>query len=249
MTRRADGTLAVDFAGVDELYDRILGARRPSGGGAGVHAGGPGGRPRRDGVHLPRHHLPARGLVRVARPGPRPGRATWSSGTASTRWRPGASRCGTNPTWSSSGPERKDDYLRLYAESARALKSVDARLAVGGPVDRGRGMGGVPRRVCPRARPAVGLRLLAHVRQPAAGHPPGSGAARLRRRARLVDRMGCRVDPLRLDPRQRHRRAVHPVRLRLSAGTPASVWPTGWSATTSKSSVARPGCSTTASDC
>ena len=45
----------------------------------------------------------------------------------------GASRSGTSRTSRCSGPASRHDYLRLYAEAATAIKAVDERLLVGGP--------------------------------------------------------------------------------------------------------------------
>ena len=89
---------------VDELYDQILALGiRPvvelSFMPAAIAA-----RSRADRVRLPRHHLPAARLGRVARAGRRAGRATWSTATASTRSPSGASRSGTSPTSRCSGP-------------------------------------------------------------------------------------------------------------------------------------------------
>ena len=132
VSRGEDGTLAVDFAGVDELYDRILAVgMRPVvelGFMPAALAADPDATvftyrgiisPPRDWsewhglIHGLTAHLVERyGIDEVATWG----FEVWNEPNLVVFW------TGT-----------KDDYLRLYAESARAVKSVDARLQVGGP--------------------------------------------------------------------------------------------------------------------
>ena len=112
----------------------------------------------------------------------------------------------------------QDDYLRLYDESARALKAVDERLAVGGPSTAASEW---VERLAAHAENdtrAARLRDHPHVRQPAARRTAGTRPARLRGNAGVVDRVGRRLDALRRDPRQRLRRAVRAQRVRRRAG-------------------------------
>ena len=107
VTRADDGSLAFDFTVVDALYDQILAIGiRPvvelSFMPAAIAT-----RSGRDGVRLPRHHLPAGRLGRVARRSCARSRPTSSSATASTRCAPGDSRCGTSRTSRCSGPARR----------------------------------------------------------------------------------------------------------------------------------------------
>ena len=76
----------------------------------------------------------------------------------------------------------QDEYFRLYEVAARAIKAVDERLLVGGPVDRGGRLDRRLPRLRRRERRAARLRLDAHVRQPAARRR--AEALRVARRSR-----------------------------------------------------------------
>ena len=115
-------------------------------------------------------------------------------------------------------PGSQQDYLRLYAESAIAVKSVDARLLVGGP----------------STAAAEWIELLAEYATDSdlpldfiSTHTygnlppdfrPAAAPARPGRDSDLVDGVGRRLDPLRAGARQRHRRAVRAERLPERAG-------------------------------
>ena len=121
-------------------------ARPPADRRAVVHAGRDRARPRRDGVRVPRHHLAAARLV--------------ASGTRSSPRSPRhlVERYGLDEVaawafevWNEPNLEvfwtgTQEEYLRLYDESARAVKDVDRESARRRPVDRGRRMGRGARR-------------------------------------------------------------------------------------------------------
>ncbi len=70
------------------------------------------------------------------------------------------------------------DYLRLYDESVRAIKAVSSRELVGEPRTLRRRMDRAAGRACRAIRRAAGLRLHAHLRQPAAGRAARAAQAR-----------------------------------------------------------------------
>ncbi len=108
-------------------------SRPAAGGRAVVHAGGASpairARPCSPTAASSRRRRTGRSGARWCRRWPR----ISCSATASTRCRRGRSRFGTSRTSRSSGRRPRQEYLRLYDESAAAVKTVDERLRVGGP--------------------------------------------------------------------------------------------------------------------
>ena len=107
----------------------------------------------------------------------------------------------------------QDEYLRLYDESAAAVKGVDDRLLVGGPsTAAGEWIEALTAHAETDQVPLDFVTSHTYGNLPIdtrpsldrhgfAGHPD------------LVDGVGRRLDALRTDPRRRHRRAVRAVRL------------------------------------
>ena len=96
--------------------------------------------------------------------------------------------------------------MRLYDVTARAVKEVDPRIAVGGPSSAAAGwVDALLTHAAPRR--AGGLRLHPHVRQPAARPAADAGSLGLPGRASAVDGVGRHTDPL--QPGQRRRVLGH----------------------------------------
>ena len=172
-----------------------------------------------------------------------PGRCTpwpriWSIDTASTRWSIGPSRCGTSPTSRCSGPARRPTICA--STTRRRRRSKPSMSGCSSAVPRPRPAEWIEALTAHAERDGVPLDFVTshtYGNMPLDARPP-LRPARIRRRPDLVDGVGRRLDPLRRDPRQRHRCAV------LLSGYQTcragwTRWPTGSSATTSRSSGAR----------
>ena len=143
----------------------------------------------------------------------------------------------------------RDEYLRLYDVSVRAVKAVDAALPVGGPASAAAAwidelLVHVNRSSAPDRLP-----LDAHLRKRPVGPAPGRRPPWPPRPAPVVDRVGCPCHPFQPGSRLGvERRLPHPRhgRARWDAST---LSPTGRSPTTSRSSEGRRSCSTAGSAC
>ena len=143
-----------------------------------------------------------------------------------------------------------EEYLRLYDVTAAAVRSVDARLRVGGPSSAASGWVEELLAHAERVGLAGRLRHHAHLRQPAAGLPADAGAVRARGHPDLVDRVGRHADALQRGQRRGVRRHLPAARDGLVHGPAPSGsrrCRTGWSPTTSRSSAGRRPCCTAAS--
>ena len=169
-------------------------------------------RSRADRLRLSRHHLAAARLGRVAR-----GRARADRSPGRPLRRGRGAQWGFE-VWNEPNLEvfwtgTQEEYLRLYAEAAAAVKAVDTDCR--SAARRRRPASGSRRSPhTPRTPAAAGLR---HHATPTATCPLDTravaGPARLRRTSRLVDGVGRRLDALRPDPRRRHWRTVRAQRL------------------------------------
>ena len=189
-------------------------SRHPADRRAVVHAGRDRPRPARDGLRLPRHHLAAGGLVRVARSWSPRWPRTWSSATASTRSRTWAFEVWNEPNlevfWTGTQAGLPAAVRRVGAGGQGRRRATARRR----PVDRRRRVDRGARR--PR-RDGATCRSTSSPRHTYGNLPldvrPALRPARLRRHPDLVDGVGRRLDALRPDPRRRHRRAVRAERL------------------------------------
>ena len=134
----------------------------------------------------------------------------------------------------------QDEYFRLYDVAARAIKSVDERLLVGGPSTAAAGWIADFLDFVVAEGVAARLRLDAHVRQPAARRRPRAARRAGSTTSRSGGRSGARR-PTHNNPISdaAFGRAVRPARDEERPGPRATRSPTGSSATTSRSSAGR----------
>ena len=198
-----------------------------------------------------RDRLAAQGLGPLARPGPRPGRSTSSTATASTR-------CVEH--WSLRGLERGQPRGVLVRHAATSTSGCttsppppSARSTTGCASAARRRPRPAGSRSCSRTPSASGvagrLRHHAHLRQPAAGLPADRWSATAARAPRSGGPSGA--SPRRTSTRSATRCSPGPSCCagwrRAWAGSRRC--PTGWSPTTSRSSAGRRRCCTAASAC
>ena len=143
----------------------------------------------------------------------------------------------------------RDEYLRLYDVSVRAVKAVDADLPVGGPASAAAAWIDELLAHVDRVVGADRLPVDAHVRQRAARPAPDRRPPRPPRPARCGGPSGAPTPPTSTAPTTRcgaRRTSSAGWSARWDGSTPS---PTGRSRTTSRSSAGRPSCSTAASAC
>ena len=190
--REVDGQPVHDFSRHRPGLRPAAGDRAAAGRRAGLHAPRPGPRPAdHTSLLLQGRVVAAEGLGPLGRAGPRPRPSTWSTATGANEVRDHwAFEVWNEPNLEYFWSGDAEEYLRLYDTAARAVRSVDAGLRVGGPSTAAVGWVEDLLAHTEKTGRAPGLRHHPPVRQPAAGPAPGPGPPRPRGRGRLVDRVG-----------------------------------------------------------